>query len=84
MTSDTVKPIFDHSEYTKTRGNPKKRCVKIFTKKHEKLNFLTNHVVPLWNLLREFTVSATSTASRLVLTEIRLGGHGIHLVTPNN
>ena len=62
MTSDTIKPIFDHNEYTRTQGNPIKLCQK-FSRKHKKFNFFTNCVVPLWNSLSKSTVSAKSVDS---------------------
>jgi hypothetical protein len=59
MTSDTIKLVFDHSEYTRTQGNPKKLHQK-FSRMHEKLNFFTDRVVPLWNSLSRSNMSARS------------------------
>ena len=62
MTGDTINPIFNHSEYTKTQGNSQELHQK-FCRKHEKLNFLINCVVPLWSSLSKSTVSARSVES---------------------
>jgi hypothetical protein len=55
MTSDTIKPVFDQSEYTRKQGNPIKLHQK-FKRKHKKFNFFTNCVCPLWNSLSESTM----------------------------
>ena len=62
ITSDTIKPVFVHSEYTGTQGNPIKLHQK-FSRKHEKFNFFTNFVVPLWDSLIKSNVSARSVDS---------------------
>ena len=57
MTSDTINPVFGHSEYTRTQRNLEKLHQK-FRRMCEKFNFFTDYVVPLKNSLSKSTMSA--------------------------
>ena len=74
MASDTIRPIFNHSEYTKTWGNPQKTASKILQKAWEAEPIVLFHCET--HLANLQCMPGQLTASWLVLTEIVVGSHG--------